>query len=130
MQRLDPAFNLWDSVEPYAAQLLRDERGNVVQDLAQQALETAGVACACRSGSTRSSPASRTAPSRSRARALERRVARLERTARRVVSAVLFAALLIAGAVLRADDAVFGTVLMIASVLPLLHALFSGRGAR
>jgi hypothetical protein len=44
-----------------------------------------------------------------------------------VVSAVLFAALLIAGAVLRADDAVFGTVLMVASVVPLLHALFAGR---
>ena len=39
---LDPQFNLWDSVEPYAAQLLRDERGNVVQDVAQQALEIAG----------------------------------------------------------------------------------------
>ena len=41
---LDARFNLWDSVEPYAAQLLRDERGNIVQDVAQQALDAAGVA--------------------------------------------------------------------------------------
>jgi hypothetical protein len=40
---------------------------------------------------------------------------------------VLFGALLIAGAVLRGDDAVLGTWLMIGSALPLLHALFAGR---
>jgi hypothetical protein len=61
---------------------------------------------------------------------LEKRVARLERTARRVVSAILFAALLVAGAVVRVDDGVLGTVLMVASILPLLHAFFAGRRAR
>jgi len=61
---------------------------------------------------------------------LERRVARLERTVGRAVSALLFGALLIAGAVLRADDAVLGAVLMIGSVLPLLHALLAGRSGR
>ena len=40
---LDPEFNMWDAVEPYAAQLLRDERGNVVQALAKQALSIAGT---------------------------------------------------------------------------------------
>ena len=57
---------------------------------------------------------------------LERRVDRLERAARRIVSAVLFAALFIGGVVLRADDVVFGTVLMWVSAAPLLHALFAG----
>ncbi|MDF2555292.1 MAG: transporter [Microbacterium sp.] len=57
---------------------------------------------------------------------LDRRVASLERLARRILSAVLFAALLIAGALLRPDDPVLGTVLLVTSVLPLLHALFSG----
>ena len=37
---LDPQFNLWDSVEPYAQKLIREERGNVAQDLATQALDT------------------------------------------------------------------------------------------
>ena len=60
---------------------------------------------------------------------LERKVARLERTGRRAVSALLFGALLIAGSVLRADDAVLGTVLMALSALPLLHVLFA-RGVR
>jgi predicted unusual protein kinase regulating ubiquinone biosynthesis (AarF/ABC1/UbiB family) len=126
---LDPSFNLWDSVEPYAAQLIRDERGNIAQDLGRQALDIAAVtlrlpkrldaiADRLEDGSLAvSSPR------------LERQVARLDRTARRLVSALLFGALLVAGAVLRADDAVFGTVLMAASILPLLHALFAGRRA-
>ena len=35
--------------------------------------------------------------------------------------------LLVAGALVRSDDTVFGTVLMAISAIPLLHALFSGR---
>jgi predicted unusual protein kinase regulating ubiquinone biosynthesis (AarF/ABC1/UbiB family) len=127
---LDPEFNLWDSIEPYAAQLIREESGNVVQDLAQQALEAVGIAFRLPKRVdalvTRLEDGSVAVANPT----LEKRVARLERTARRVVSAILFAALLIAGAVVRTDDGVLGTVLMVASVLPLLHALFSGRRAR
>ena len=124
---LYPAFNLWDSVEPYAAQLLRDESGNLVQDLAQQALETAGIAFRLpkrldtlitkfEDGSVAVSSPS-----------LEKQVARLERTVRQAVSAFLFGALLIAGVLLRADDTVLGTVLMVASGAPLLATLSPGR---
>ncbi|WP_440710633.1 ABC1 kinase family protein [Herbiconiux sp. YIM B11900] len=127
---LDPGFNLWNSVEPYAQQLIREERGNLAQDLGKQALENLGLIWRLpkqiESLITRVDEGSIAV----RTPDLDRRVAGLERTARRGISAVLFAALLVAGAVLRADDAVFGTVLMIASVLPLLHALFSGRRGR
>lgn len=127
---LDPEFNLWDSVEPYAAQLLRDEGGNVVKDFAQQAVEIAGIAWRLPKRAdaliTRIENGS-VAVSSPR---LERRVGRLERTARRLVSAVLFAALLIAGALLRADDVVLSTVLMIGSIVPLLHAVFAGGRGR
>ncbi|KQO96926.1 ABC1 kinase family protein [Leifsonia sp. Leaf264] len=127
---LDPEFNLWDSIEPYASQLLRDERGNVVQDVARQALETAGLAWRLPkrldSLVTRIEDGSVSMANP----ALERRVARLERAMRRVVSAVLFGALLVAGAVVRPDDVVLGTVLMIASVIPLLVAIFAGRRTR
>lgn len=124
---LDPSFNLWDSVEPYAQQLLREERGNLVEDLGKQALEN--LALAWRLPKRFDELADRldqgtlavTSP------ALERRVARLERTMGRIVSAVLFVGLLVAGAIVRADDAVFGTVLMVLSAPPLLHALLAGR---
>jgi hypothetical protein len=58
---------------------------------------------------------------------LERQLGRLDRTAQRTASALMFAALLIAGSVVRADDTVLGSVLMIASVVPLLHGLWAGR---
>jgi predicted unusual protein kinase regulating ubiquinone biosynthesis (AarF/ABC1/UbiB family) len=124
---LDPRFNLWDSVEPYAAQLLRDERGNIAQDVAQQALDAAGLALGL---------PKRLAGVMSRLEdgslavaspRLERQVARLERTAQRSVSALVFGALLVAGSVVRADDAVLGSVLMVASVVPLLQGLWVGR---
>ena len=58
---------------------------------------------------------------------LERQMARLQRTAQRAVSALLFGALLIAGAVVRADDAVLGNVLML---LRCFHCCTGcGRGA-
>lgn len=127
---LDLSFNLWDSVEPYAAQLLRDESGNVVQDLAKQLVEVAGIAWRMPKRLdgviTRVENGSLAIESPR----LERRVAHLENAARRLVSAVLFAALLIGGALLRAEDEVLSTVLLIASILPLGHALFSGRRGR
>jgi len=58
---------------------------------------------------------------------LERQMARLDRTAQRTASALIFGALLIAGSVVRADDSVLGNVLMIVSVVPLLHGLWLGR---
>jgi predicted unusual protein kinase regulating ubiquinone biosynthesis (AarF/ABC1/UbiB family) len=127
---LEPAFNLWDSVEPYAAQLIRDERGNVVQDVAKQAVEAANVALRLPKrldgliSGLEDGSLSVNSPR------LERQIARLDRVARRAISALLFGALLIAGAVLRADDTVFGTVLMSISALPLLHALFAGGRGR
>jgi hypothetical protein len=61
---------------------------------------------------------------------LETAVDRLDRTARRAVSALLFGTLLIAGALVRPDHESLGTVLMGASALPLLHALFAARVRR
>ncbi|WP_188680993.1 ABC1 kinase family protein [Subtercola lobariae] len=127
---LDPAFNLWDSVEPYAAQLVRDEGGNVVQDLARQALATAGVMVRLPNRLDSLITRVENGTVAVAAPTLERRLARLERTARRLISALLFGALIIAGAIVHANDVVFGTVLMVASVLPLLQALLAGRRGR
>jgi len=123
---IDPAFNIWDAVEPYAGRLLRDESGNVIQEFAKQAM-TVGRVLTRLPGRlddlTTRLTEGRIAVQNPR---LERRVASLERTVRRVISAVLFVGLLIAGILLRADDAVLGTVLMAVSVVPLLHTLFAG----
>ncbi|MCX7521375.1 AarF/UbiB family protein [Microbacterium sp. STN6] len=127
---LNPVFNLWDSVEPYAAQLLRDERANAARDFAKQAVEIGGIVVrlpkrldALVSKVEDGSFAVATPK-------LDKWVARLERVARRLVGATLFAGLLIAGAVVSGAHAVFGTVLMSVSVLPLLYALFAPRRNR
>ena len=123
---LDPSFNIWDAIEPYATRLIRDEGGNVVQAFATQAVSVAGVVA--RLPGRLDDLATRLEDGRiaTQSPRVERRLTRLEGMARRVISAILFAGLLIGGILLRPDDAVFGTVLMAASVLPLLHTLFAG----
>jgi predicted unusual protein kinase regulating ubiquinone biosynthesis (AarF/ABC1/UbiB family) len=123
---LNPAFNIWDAVEPYAGQLIRQEGGNVVQAFATQAVTVAGTVV--RLPQRLDDLTTRIEQGRMSVQnpRLERRIGSLERTARRVISAVLFAALFVGGIILRPDDVVFGTVLMAISVLPLLHALLAG----
>ncbi|MET3901499.1 AarF/UbiB family protein [Paenarthrobacter sp. 4246] len=124
---LDARFNLWDSVEPYAAQLLRDERGNLINDVASQTLEAAAIAL--RLPKRLDGLVSRLEEGSLQVgnRRLERQMASLILTARRAVAALIFGALLIAGAVLRTDDPGLGNVLMISSAVPLLYGLWSGR---
>lgn len=127
---LYPAYNLWDSVEPYAQQLLRDEGGNLVADLGRQALDNAGLLWRMPSRLDAVLTQIEDGAFRVAAPRLERKIARMERTGRRLVSTGLFSSLLIAGALVRADNSGLGTWLMIASGVPLLHALFGGRRGR
>lgn len=127
---LDPTFNIWEPVEPYANRMLREESGNVVQDLGTQAVSSAGILWGMPQrvdsllnridDGTVSFDTSR----------LERRLDILVRIGRRAVSALLFAALLIGGAVLLPVAAPLAIVLLSVSVLPFLHAVFSGMGRR
>ncbi|MDR2323632.1 MAG: AarF/ABC1/UbiB kinase family protein [Microbacterium sp.] len=130
---LDPQFNIWESIEPYATRLLADESGNLVQDFARQAVSNAGILWRLPKRIddlvTRVDEGSVTFDT-SR---IERRLDRIDGLIRRGVSGLLFAALLIGGALVLAANPVLGTVLMSVSVLPLLHTLFAGlfrRGPR
>ncbi|TFD03190.1 AarF/ABC1/UbiB kinase family protein [Cryobacterium sandaracinum] len=127
---LDPAFNIWNSVEPYSAQLIRAEGGNVVQATAKQVASVAAIIA--RLPQRLDSLATRFDDGTVSVQTprIERRLVIIERTARQIVSAILFAALLIGGILLRAEDVVLGTVLVAVSALPLLHALFAGLSAR
>ncbi|TFC91221.1 AarF/UbiB family protein [Cryobacterium sp. TmT3-12] len=122
---LDPAFNIWNSVEPYSAKLIRTEGGNVVQAVARQALSVAGVIARLPQRLDNLTTRFEEGAISVQTPRLERRMVGLERTGRQIISAILFAALLIGGILLRDDDAVIGTVLVVGSALPLLHALFA-----
>jgi predicted unusual protein kinase regulating ubiquinone biosynthesis (AarF/ABC1/UbiB family) len=129
---LDPAFNIWDAAEPYAAKLIRAESGNLVRDVAKQALALAGVLA--RLPQRLDNLVTRVDDGQLAAQSprIERRLDGLERLGRRIISIVLFGALLVGGILLRPESIIFGSVLMGLSVLPLLHALFAGlsRGPR
>ncbi|WP_445443708.1 ABC1 kinase family protein [Clavibacter sp. km1a] len=124
---LDPRFNLWDSVEPYAQRLIREERGNVVRDLGTRVADTAGTLARLpgRVDALLSRIDEGSLPISDPT--LERRVGSLERTIRRAVSALVFGGLLAGGVLLRPDDEVLGTVLLVVSVVPLAQALLPGR---
>ena len=127
---LDPAYNVWDTVEPYAQRLLRSETGDFVGDIAREATQIAGIAWRLpkRVDSVLSRLEDGNLPVA--APRLEATVTRLERTARRLVSALLFAALLLAGALVHADSPGLGVTLMVASGVPLLVTVFGGRSSR
>jgi predicted unusual protein kinase regulating ubiquinone biosynthesis (AarF/ABC1/UbiB family) len=127
---LDPAFNIWNAVEPYSAQLIRAEGGNLVQEFAKQAVSTLGVLAQLPQRLDNVTTRIEEGNISVQTPRLDRRLSSLERTGRRVISAVLFAALLIGGILLRTQDVVWGTVLMAVSALPVLHAIFAGLVAR
>ncbi|TVU65454.1 AarF/ABC1/UbiB kinase family protein [Paenarthrobacter nitroguajacolicus] len=124
---LDTRFNLWDSVEPYAAQLLRDERGNLAKDVAAQALDAASLAVRLPKRLDALVTHIEDGSLQVKNRRLEQQLARLIRTAQRAVAVLIFGAILIAGSVVRSDDAVLGNTLMIGSVVPLLFGWWAGR---
>ncbi|MET0734729.1 MAG: AarF/UbiB family protein, partial [Microbacterium sp.] len=127
---LDPAFNIWDAVEPYAARLLRAEGGNAIQSFAKEAVSAAGTLARLPRRLDDLTTRLENGQLAVDTPRLDQRIRRLERTGRRIVSAILFAGLLIGGILLRESDAVFGVVLMAASAIPLLHAVLAGAGGR
>ncbi|MEY8566948.1 AarF/UbiB family protein [Corynebacteriaceae bacterium 7-707] len=135
---LDPGFNIWDSVEPFAARLIRERAGSSARDLAHRAVGTTLTTARVLGRLPRrlddaitmveSGDLSVNTPQ------VERQLKRLERAAVRVVAAIVFVGLVVGGAVLRggadggAAQAV-GTTMMVVSALPFLYALLGGRGA-
>jgi len=127
---LDPDFNIWNAVEPYSAQLLRSEGGNLLQTVVKQAGTIGGVLARLPQRLDNLITRVEEGAVSVQTPRLDRRLSSLERSVRRAISAILFTGLLIGGILLRVENPVFGTVLMAVSVLPLLHALFAGIVAR
>ncbi|PRA81476.1 AarF/ABC1/UbiB kinase family protein [Microbacterium sp. MYb66] len=127
---LDPSFNVWDAAEPYAGRLLRDESGNIVQAFANQAMGTMGTTWRLPGRIDRIITRIDDGNVSFDTSRLERRLDRLEGIARRIASGVLFAALLIGGALLVPSVPPLGITLICVSVLPLLHSVFAGVGRR
>lgn len=123
---LDPAFNIWEAIEPYAQKLLREESRNVVTDAAKTAAGYArtmfGLPPIIETVATKIDRGALSVETPQ----IDRKLDRLEGLLRRTIAAVVFAALLVAGALVVGSLPVLGIVLMIASVVPLAFALRPG----
>ncbi len=127
---LDPAFNIWDAVEPYAQRLIREESGNTAQAFVREVGAVAAVTARLPRRADNLISRFEDGSVSVQTPRIERRLRDLERMIRRVVSSVLFTGLLLGGILLQAEQVVLGTILMIASVAPLAHALLAGFVAR
>lgn len=129
---LDPSFNIWHAIEPYAQKLLREESRNVVTDAAKSALSyVKTLAQLPQRIDTVAARIDRGALAVDTPQ-IDTRLDRLESLLRRTIWMVVFAALLVGGALLYPALPVFGVVLISVSAIPLLIALLSGvrAGAR
>lgn len=124
---LNRDFNMWDAVDPFARTVLSSGGRGALRDLPQQALALGSTLA--RLPRRLDELATQLERGRIPVRTpdLERRMRLLERSLGRVVSAILFGALLIAGVLLRPQDEMLGWVLIDVSGLPLLHVLATWR---
>src|SRR5690606_19514947 len=82
---LDPQFNIWSAVEPYAARLLREEGGHVVRDLAAQAVSYGRMLLGLPGKADIAITSFNDGTAAVATPEIERRLTRLERLARRVI---------------------------------------------
>jgi predicted unusual protein kinase regulating ubiquinone biosynthesis (AarF/ABC1/UbiB family) len=127
---LNPDFNLWNSIAPYAAKLVAeegtsnwqtwlDEAGKIFQVLIGLPARTDRVLTLIERGNlTVQNPL------------MNRQVAFLEQAVNRLAGGVVFGGLLIGGAILSTTNPHLGKILLGTSVIPLLWTLFFARGHR
>ena len=125
---LDPEFNLWNFIAPYANSLISDEGGSTWDTILSEGTSILKTVVALPGRADRVLSQVERGELGVQTPMLDLRIRRLERSVGRIASGLVFAALLIAGAIVRGSDASLGNILMWASVLPLLGVMLGGRG--
>jgi hypothetical protein len=125
---LDPAFNLWTSISPYVSTLVSGEDTSTFRVVLAEATKLFQVAVGLPGRVDRVLTLMERGDLNVQTPLLNLQVRRLERSVRLIVTGLVFAAVLIAGAIVYGSDPGLGRVLMIASVAPLLWLMLSGRG--
>jgi predicted unusual protein kinase regulating ubiquinone biosynthesis (AarF/ABC1/UbiB family) len=126
---LNPDFNLWTSITPYAAQLVSGDGeggGGLWGTIRDEGAKIAASLVALPGRADRIMTLVERGDLSVKTPMLDLRARQLERSAQRLTMAIVFAALLLAGALLYPAEPTFATVLMAASALPLLAALRRG----
>ncbi len=126
---LDPEFNLWTALAPYASKLVSEEEGGGwVQTLLTEGGKLLQTLVALPARADRVLTLVERGELNVQTPLLDLRVRRVERAVNRVGTTIVFAALLLGGALLRDTDPALGQVLMWASLLPLVMVMLGGRG--
>ena len=125
---LDPEFNLWTSISPYATKLIADEGGSNWKTWLAEATKIFQVLIGLPGRADRVLATIERGELSVRTPMLDLQVRRLERSVGRLNGGLVFSAMLLAGAVLHGSEPEFGRWLMLGSLLPLAWVMVSGRG--
>ncbi|MGV8857095.1 ABC1 kinase family protein [Rhodoglobus sp.] len=123
---LNSKYNVWTAIEPFAQRLAVDEGSGTIKEFAKQALSSAGLLLRLPQQLESVATLMQRGQLAVETPSVDKRLRVVEQLVRRVLSAVLFAGLLIGGILLKPTEPNFGVVLMIVSLLPLLHAVLGG----
>jgi predicted unusual protein kinase regulating ubiquinone biosynthesis (AarF/ABC1/UbiB family) len=125
---LDPEFNLWSSIAPYADSLISEEGGSTFDTILSEGTKILQTVVALPGRADRVLSQIERGELGVQTPMLDLRIRRLERGVGRVTTALVFAALLVAGAILYGTDPGLGKVLMATSLLPLVGVMMGGLG--
>ncbi|MET4783743.1 AarF/UbiB family protein [Glaciihabitans sp. UYNi722] len=124
---LNKDFNMWDSVDPFARSVLSSNGGATLRGLGQQAVSYASTLARLPGRMDELATRIDRGEVAVRTPDVDRRLRSLERSVGRFTSALVFAALLLSGVLMRPTDEVLGWVLMASSAVPLLHVIVTWR---
>ncbi|MGE5249692.1 MAG: hypothetical protein ACM3QS_05705, partial [Bacteroidota bacterium] len=127
---LDPDFNLWEQLSPYARKLVEEENGRstFLDTLLDQLGELAKAAVALPSQASRLMAQAEAGGFLVRSPQVTRDLERLGRSVDHLTGGVIFAALLFSGTLLYvAGTEILGTALLVGAGLILAWVLFGGR---
>jgi predicted unusual protein kinase regulating ubiquinone biosynthesis (AarF/ABC1/UbiB family) len=123
---LDANFNVWSALAPYTTKLVSGESGSTWQTITDEGGKLVQTLIALPKRVDRVLTTAERGELAVRTPMLELRMRRLEQASNRGVFALVFAALLLAGAMLWTVEPLLAKILMGASGLPLLAVLFGG----
>jgi predicted unusual protein kinase regulating ubiquinone biosynthesis (AarF/ABC1/UbiB family) len=126
---LNPDFNVWKGLTPFAQELIQEEAGEIWEQLLKGATTWASSLLKIPRQVDTTLTKLESGKVAMRNPEIERRISRLERSNRKLVGAVIFTALLTSGIQLTLGGAATpGTILITISALILGWVLFSGKG--
>ena len=125
---LDADFNLWTSISPYATKLISDEGASNWKMWLAEATKIFQVLIGLPGRTDRVLSTIERGELTVQTPMLNMRVRQLERSVAKLNSGLVFAALLVAGAILYRRDPAFGKWLMGGSAFVLVWTMMSGRG--